>query len=76
VQGRPDPVTSTETSIDFYQRLDAPAKELIIYDGLLHELHNDKGRTRVLEDYLAWIEKGVLPVNGNRVSETSRTHFP
>jgi alpha-beta hydrolase superfamily lysophospholipase len=56
-QGRPDPVTSTEASIDFYERLDAPAKELIIYDGFLHELHNEKGRARVLEDYLAWIEK-------------------
>jgi alpha-beta hydrolase superfamily lysophospholipase len=59
-QGRPDPVTSVEASIEFYQRLQAPAKELMIYDGLLHELHNEKERGRVLSDYLAWIEKTVL----------------
>ena len=59
-QGRPDPVTSVETSIEFYHRLTAPAKELMIYDGFLHELHNEKGRARVLEGYLAWIEKTIL----------------
>jgi alpha-beta hydrolase superfamily lysophospholipase len=59
-QGRPDPVTSVEASIEFYQRLEAPVKELKIYDGFLHELHNEKGRARVLEDYLVWIEKTAL----------------
>jgi len=59
-QGRPDPVTSVEASIEFYQRLEAPVKELMIYDGFRHELHNEKGRARVLEDYLAWIEKTIL----------------
>src|SRR6201997_1890373 len=59
-QGRPDPVTSVEASSEFYQRLEAPAKELVIYDGFLHELHNEKGRARVLEDYLAWIDKTSL----------------
>jgi alpha-beta hydrolase superfamily lysophospholipase len=58
-QGRPDPVTSVEASIQFYQRLEAPAKELKIYDGFRHELHNEKGRVGVLEDYLAWIEKTI-----------------
>jgi alpha-beta hydrolase superfamily lysophospholipase len=59
-QGRPDPVTSVEASSEFYQRLQAPAKELVIYDGFLHELHNEKGRARVFEDYLAWIERTML----------------
>jgi len=58
-QGRPDPVTLVEASIEFYQRLDAPVKELMIYDGFRHELHNEKGRARVLEDYLAWIERTI-----------------
>ena len=58
-QGRPDPVTSVEASIEFFQRLEAPAKELIIYEGFLHELHNEKYRARVLEDYLSWIEKTI-----------------
>lgn len=55
--GRPDPVTSTEAAIAFYRALEAPAKELMIYDGFRHELHNEQDRIRVLEDYLAWIEK-------------------
>jgi alpha-beta hydrolase superfamily lysophospholipase len=67
-QGRPDPVTSVEASIEFYHRLVAPAKELMIYDGFLHELHNEKGRARVLEDYLAWIERTVL------LAKPSATH--
>jgi alpha-beta hydrolase superfamily lysophospholipase len=62
-QGRPDPVTSIEASMDFYRRLDAPAKELIIYDRFLHELHNEKDRARVLEDYLSWIERTRLLAN-------------
>jgi acylglycerol lipase len=62
-QGRPDPVTSVEASIQFYQRLEAPAKELKIYDGFRHELHNEKGRVGVLEDYLAWIEKTIPLAN-------------
>jgi acylglycerol lipase len=64
-QGRPDPVTSVEASIEFYQRLEAPAKELTIYDGFRHELHNEKGRARVFEDYLAWIERTTLLVRPN-----------
>ena len=59
-QGRPDPVTSVEASIEFYERLQAPAKELMIYDGLRHELHNEEERVRVLEDYLTWIDKTML----------------
>ena len=62
-QGRPDPVTLVEASIEFYERLEAPAKELMIYDGFRHELHNEQGRARVLEDYLAWIEKTMLLEN-------------
>jgi alpha-beta hydrolase superfamily lysophospholipase len=61
-QGKTDPVTSTQASIEFYHRLEAPAKELMIYKGFLHELHNEKGRAGVLEDYLTWIEKTSLLV--------------
>jgi acylglycerol lipase len=58
--GQPDPVTSTQASQTFFRDLAAPAKELLIYRGFLHELHNEKGRLRVLEDYLRWIEENVL----------------
>jgi alpha-beta hydrolase superfamily lysophospholipase len=64
-QGKTDPVTSPQASIDFYHRLEAPAKELMIYDGFLHELHNEKGRARVLADYLIWIEKMILPAKAS-----------
>ena len=59
-QGRPDPVTLVEASIEFYHHLEAPAKELMIYDGLRHELHNEEERTRVLQDYLAWIDRTMV----------------
>jgi acylglycerol lipase len=60
--GDVDLVTSTEAAIAFFKVLKAPAKELKIYHGYLHELHNEKGRERVLKDYLEWIEKVVFAV--------------
>jgi alpha-beta hydrolase superfamily lysophospholipase len=71
-QGRPDPVTSVEASIEFYERLEAPAKDLVIYDGFLHELHNEKGRARVLEDYLTWIEKTSLLADPSAEPQATR----
>ena len=58
--GKPDPVTSGDATIAFFRELEAPAKELKIYDGFLHELHNEADRLRVLNDYLDWIERVVL----------------
>jgi alpha-beta hydrolase superfamily lysophospholipase len=60
--GEPDPVTSTDAAKAFFKALKAPAKELKIYQGYLHELHNEIGRERVLKDYLGWIEKVVFAV--------------
>ena len=74
-QGKPDPVTSVEATIAFYRRLDAPAKELMIYDGFLHELHNERDRERVLEHYLAWIEKTGLLGNGTETRSTKQNLF-
>jgi acylglycerol lipase len=59
-QGQPDPVTSTEASLAFFGRLKAPGKELLLYPGFLHELHNEKERARVLDDYLNWIDQRIL----------------
>jgi alpha-beta hydrolase superfamily lysophospholipase len=74
-QGRPDPVTSVEATIAFYRRLDAPAKELMIYDGFLHELHNERDRERVLEDYLAWIDKTRLPARAGPETRTTKQNL-
>ncbi|MBV8812948.1 MAG: lysophospholipase [Verrucomicrobia bacterium] len=60
--GDVDQVTSTEAARAFFKVLKAPAKELKIYQGYLHELHNEIGRERVLQDYLDWIEKVVFAV--------------
>jgi alpha-beta hydrolase superfamily lysophospholipase len=74
-QGKPDPVTSVDASIAFYRRLDAPAKELMIYDGFLHELHNERDRERVLEDYLAWIEKMRLSARAGAETQTTKQNL-
>jgi alpha-beta hydrolase superfamily lysophospholipase len=73
--GKPDPVTSVEASIAFYRRLDAPAKELMIYEGFLHELHNERDRERVLEDYLAWIEKMRLSARAGAETQTTKQNL-
>jgi alpha-beta hydrolase superfamily lysophospholipase len=66
--GNADPVTSREVAEEYFNRLKAPSKTLKIYQGLLHELHNETTRAEVLSDYLAWmksiIQTGFLEREG------------
>jgi acylglycerol lipase len=59
--GSEDPVTSLAETLKFFERLEAPVKELRIYPGFRHELHNETGRDVVLQDYLEWIEGRLNP---------------
>jgi alpha-beta hydrolase superfamily lysophospholipase len=52
--GTADPIVSLEANRQFFNQIQAPKKELKLYEGLLHELHNETNRSIVLNDYLNW----------------------
>ncbi|MBV8587764.1 MAG: lysophospholipase [Verrucomicrobia bacterium] len=66
--GEADRVTSVKATRDYFERLSAPSKELITYPGLLHELHNERIRQAVLEDYLRWIRELIERSGQNGLS--------
>lgn len=57
--GDADVITNPEGSRRFFEAVESPAKEMIIYQGGYHELHNDIHRERALMDMTHWIESRV-----------------
>jgi len=55
LQGGDDRVTSQAAVEAFYTELRAPAKDLKIYPGFFHELHNEIGRSEVFKFLLEWM---------------------
>ncbi len=53
--GLADPVTDPEATREFMERASSPNKTLQLYDGWLHELHNEPGRQEFLEDLTLWL---------------------
>jgi alpha-beta hydrolase superfamily lysophospholipase len=53
--GQVDSVTSIEATRAYFEKLVAPGKAFISYPDARHELHNDLGRQKTLNDYLDWI---------------------
>jgi alpha-beta hydrolase superfamily lysophospholipase len=54
--GEADSVTSIEATKAYFEKLTAPHKTFINYPEGRHELHNDLGRQKTMNDYLEWIE--------------------
>lgn len=56
-----DHIVCPETSKNFFQTIKATDKTLHFYDGLYHEIYNEKGdsRKRVLSDLESWIDDHV-----------------
>jgi len=57
LHGGADKLASAEASRVFYGRVISRDKELRIYRGGYHELHNDIHREQVLEDMCEWLEE-------------------
>lgn len=55
--GGDDPVASVARSREVYSRLGTAEKRLVVYDGFRHELFNEIGRERVVEELLAWLAR-------------------
>lgn len=50
---RPDAVQ------EFFQRIPAEDKTLLVYDGYFHELHNDIGKEKPIGDLMEWLKRQV-----------------
>jgi len=60
VHGEKDVTTSPEGTKEFFEKVPASTdKTLRIWDGLVHELHNEPEKLQVLQEYLDWIMKRV-----------------
>lgn len=57
--GSADSIADPGRGRQLFQRLGSPVKHLEIYDGFRHEVFNELGRERVVEDLLGWLEEGL-----------------
>ncbi|MCL6452385.1 MAG: lysophospholipase [Alicyclobacillus sp.] len=56
-QAGADRVVSVAATRQFADRLQAPAKQLVVYPDSYHEILNDPNRDEVLADILAWLRE-------------------
>ena len=54
-----DRIASPMGTKDFFKKLAAKDKELMIYDGLFHELFNEIEKARVFDDMERWLKARV-----------------
>lgn len=57
--GGADPIINPDASKNIYKNVGSEDKELKIFDGLYHEIHNEPEKTEVLKYLGDWIEKRI-----------------
>lgn len=55
LQGTADSLVIPEATQEFFARIPAEDKTLLIYEGYYHELHNDLGKEKPLDDLVEWL---------------------
>lgn len=55
LQGTADNIVIPAATQSFFERIPAPDKTLLLYDGYYHELHNDIGKEKPLDDVVEWL---------------------
>jgi alpha-beta hydrolase superfamily lysophospholipase len=55
--GSDDQICDVQGARDFFGALGSSDKELIVYEGLYHEVLNEPERDRVLADIVAWLDR-------------------
>lgn len=55
IHGTNDKITDHTASVDFIKQVDSKLGRLKLYDGLYHELLNEEGSEKILEDIFNWI---------------------
>ena len=61
LHGTGDKATRPDGSQQFADNAGSADKQLILYDGYYHDLLNDIGRERVMEDIIDWMEARLKP---------------
>lgn len=54
--GSADPIAQPERSREVFARLGSTDKTLKVYDGFLHEVLNEVGKERVVQDLVNWLD--------------------
>lgn len=68
LHGTADRATRPDGSQQFYDEAGSTDKTLKLYDGHYHDLLNDLGRERVMDDIVAWIDARVTQSSMSKVS--------
>jgi alpha-beta hydrolase superfamily lysophospholipase len=55
--GSEDQICDVEGAREFHDALGSSDKELVVYEGLFHEVMNEPERDRVLGDIVAWLDR-------------------
>ncbi|MFN2543667.1 MAG: lysophospholipase [Actinomycetota bacterium] len=62
--GTEDQICDIEGARDFHAALGSDDKELLVYDGLYHEVLNEPERDTVIADVVAWLDRHVAGGSG------------
>jgi alpha-beta hydrolase superfamily lysophospholipase len=62
-----DPVVSTKTNLEFFERIKSPCKDCQVFENRKHELVNDLGREEVFDK----IRTFLAEISGSRTKESS-----
>ena len=57
--GEKDPIVPLELSRSFYEGVSSLDKSIRVYDGLYHEILNEKKKDQVIEDMVSWINERI-----------------
>lgn len=57
--GENDPIVPAALSRDFIERISSQDKTLKVYDGLYHEILNEKTKDQVIADMVKWMEDRI-----------------
>lgn len=57
--GEKDPIVPAELSRSFHNSIASKDKSIRIYDGLYHEILNEKKKDQVIEDMVRWINERI-----------------
>jgi alpha-beta hydrolase superfamily lysophospholipase len=59
VHGGADAICDVQGAREFHDALGSADKELLVYEGLYHEVLNEPERDRVIGDVIAWLDRHV-----------------
>lgn len=58
--GELDKIVPKELSISFFESISSKDKEIKVYDGLYHEILNEKIKDHILDDMILWLDRKLI----------------